>query len=212
MVYTLYLTNLCDCVLLGTSLADMLRNRSSQQQQQQSDSVPSWFAPKSNDKSYRSPWSDTAKRNQHVSLPHPNLDMILPLVTVALGVVLDITGYDLAIMSGHSVPLRLLALPLVMLGSVLTKTTMDSLPATPNADLVSSGPYSFTRNPFCVGVNCVVLGMGCLMNSVWMCLFGSLLLPIIQFLCIIRREEKVLHSRFGVRYEAYFDDTPRWFL
>ena len=72
-------------------------------------------------------------------------------------------------------------------------------------------PYSTTRNPMYMCL--VYLVFPCtavLLDSKWF----LYLMPFMFFyldLVIIPAEERLLGSLFGVEYEAYTDDVPRWF-
>jgi protein-S-isoprenylcysteine O-methyltransferase Ste14 len=74
--------------------------------------------------------------------------------------------------------------------------------------LLTSGPYRFTRNPIYVGEAAIWAG--------WAVLFGSL--PVTTGLAvlaglqagIVHLEERMLHKRWGVRYDHYRRQVPRW--
>ena len=89
------------------------------------------------------------------------------------------------------------------------KTTVD--PRTPEAatKLVTSGIYRITRNPMYVGMLLLLLAL-----SAWLAAASSLLPALAFFLSIdrgqIRREEECLRQIFGVAFETYANQVPRW--
>ena len=89
------------------------------------------------------------------------------------------------------------------------KTTVD--PRTPEAatTLVTSGIYRITRNPMYVGMLMLLLAL-----AAWLAAASSLLPALAFFLSIdrgqIRREEESLRQNFGVAFETYANQVPRW--
>ncbi len=76
-------------------------------------------------------------------------------------------------------------------------------------DLVTGGIYAHTRNPMYVGNVLILVGLAVASNS-WLCV--AVLIPAYVFVCvaIIAAEERYLRGRFGVDFEAYCQDVPRW--
>ena len=87
------------------------------------------------------------------------------------------------------------------------KTT--PVPIRPATTLVMSGPYRFTRNPMYVGLAIATLGCGRVLRTWWPLV---LLIPTIAIVneFVILPEERYLHRRFGVEYDAYARRVRRW--
>jgi protein-S-isoprenylcysteine O-methyltransferase Ste14 len=82
-------------------------------------------------------------------------------------------------------------------------------PGQPTAALVTTGPYSLTRNPIYLGFTLVFLGI-CLIAGSW---WGLVLTPVLALIVtrvIIRAEEAYLQTRFTVRYRDYLTRVRRW--
>ena len=83
------------------------------------------------------------------------------------------------------------------------------LPDKPASQLVSGGPFRFTRNPLYVAMT-----LGYLSASVWIGSTPSLLLLPLAILVlqkfVIAREEAYLTRRFGDEYLAYQRRVRRW--
>jgi protein-S-isoprenylcysteine O-methyltransferase Ste14/membrane protease YdiL (CAAX protease family) len=74
--------------------------------------------------------------------------------------------------------------------------------------LVTRGPYALVRHPMYLGVLLVGLG-GVLLYRTWTMVFVS-----IHFIGLMRRarqEEQVLAAEFGEQWQAYAQETPRFF-
>ena len=75
--------------------------------------------------------------------------------------------------------------------------------------LVTSGPFSFTRNPIYLGNTMLMIGIGLIAGIVWF----ILLAPIAAFATsklAIEREEQHLQTRFGKKYRDYRARVRRW--
>ncbi len=82
-------------------------------------------------------------------------------------------------------------------------------PSRPNAALVTTGLYAYSRNPMYIGQIILYTGLALGMSSRW----ALLLLP--AFIYYLRyyaigREEAYLKRRFGQAYEDYAAKVPRW--
>ncbi|HEX9129962.1 MAG TPA: isoprenylcysteine carboxylmethyltransferase family protein [Gemmatimonadaceae bacterium] len=77
------------------------------------------------------------------------------------------------------------------------------------SQLVTHGPYRFTRNPMYTGSTIVYLGGAALLDSAW----PVIVLPaVILFLVetVISREEMYLRDAFGAEYTGYAASVRRW--
>src|ERR1041384_2127921 len=101
----------------------------------------------------------------------------------------------------------------IAIGGVISfqraKTTVNPLKPENSASLVSSGVYTFTRNPMYLGMALVLLGWSAYLASV-----PTLLGPILFALSITRfqilPEERVLDKLFGAPYAEYKNKVRRW--
>ncbi len=79
----------------------------------------------------------------------------------------------------------------------------------PPQELVTTGPYRYTRNPQYVSNLGVMLGEALVFNSGGMLLYALLMWFLAQ-LFLVRWEEPHLTRRFGAAYVAYKRRVPRW--
>ena len=82
-------------------------------------------------------------------------------------------------------------------------------PGQPTSRLVTTGVFSFSRNPLYLGGICVLAGMALALNFPWVLL---MLLPslIACHYILIAPEERYLAVRFGKEYTAYAASVRRW--
>ena len=75
--------------------------------------------------------------------------------------------------------------------------------------LVTTGPFSFSRNPIYLGMAGILISSACFMQSL-----SALVIPVIFVLIIhktwIPHEEVKLKEKFGKDWENYAASTSRW--
>jgi protein-S-isoprenylcysteine O-methyltransferase Ste14 len=105
-----------------------------------------------------------------------------------------------------------LALGIVLAGwGVMTfrRAKTAIIPHQGASQLVTHGPYRFTRNPMYTGLTIAYLGGSALVNSAW----PVILLPAVIFILlktVISREEMYLRDAFGAEYTGYAASVRRW--
>ena len=82
-------------------------------------------------------------------------------------------------------------------------------PVLPTERLVVTGLYRHVRNPMYVGVVTVVLGQGLLIGSPRVLGYG-IVLWLIFHLFVLGYEEPTLRRSFGVEYDHFCRNVPRW--
>jgi protein-S-isoprenylcysteine O-methyltransferase Ste14 len=128
--------------------------------------------------------------NQLRPLPFPGVGAV---VVEVIGAALVVAGFSLMVW-----------------GVATFRRVMTAIfPNQPANELVTDGPYRFTRNPMYTGFTLVYVGGAFIMNTLW----PLILLPIVLgllFLLVIRREEAYLADAFGSQYVAYCQRVRRW--
>ena len=71
------------------------------------------------------------------------------------------------------------------------------------------GPYRFSRNPTYLGLALLTLGFSLVMNSLLM-LLGTIIAFHIVSIFIVRREEVLLHKKYGDEYVSYKSRVRPW--
>jgi protein-S-isoprenylcysteine O-methyltransferase Ste14 len=148
---------------------------------------------------------------------------VFPWPPVLLG-----CSFALAIALGASLPLpwppspiqELLSVTGLMLGggailidvmAVLTlrKAKTTFLPHRGSDHLVTSGPFSFSRNPIYLGNVLLLFGAGLFFGNIWFWLMALVDGALTQRLAILR-EEAHLASRFPAGWRNYAKKVRRW--
>ena len=79
----------------------------------------------------------------------------------------------------------------------------------PASTLVTDGPYRYSRNPGYVALSIVYVGVGLLLNNLWVLV---LLVPVLVAMHygVVLREERHLEKVFGEQYRQYKSRVRRW--
>jgi protein-S-isoprenylcysteine O-methyltransferase Ste14 len=85
------------------------------------------------------------------------------------------------------------------------------VPFNPPPQLVTSGPYAYTRNPMLTGVFALLLGFGIFFESVSLLFIFTPLFIFINFWELKAIEEPELVKRLGQEYIEYRKRTPMFF-
>lgn len=111
---------------------------------------------------------------------------------------------------------RLLGVPLIFLGSTFLLWASRGLTApggTPvhthgPTDLITGGPYRYSRHPIYVSALGIILGEAILLSHLGLVAYAGLAWGYIRVL--IGYEEKTLREEYGDAYEDYCESVPRW--
>jgi protein-S-isoprenylcysteine O-methyltransferase Ste14 len=137
------------------------------------------------------------------------------LAGLALGLVAD-AWHPLPVLPGAAARILggVLVAAGVLLGPVwgiatLRRAGTTVRPDRPSRQLVTAGPFRFSRNPLYLALTLLYAGVALLANA------GAALLLLIPILflmqrLVIRREEAYLARTFGTEYEAYRAAVRRW--
>ena len=86
-------------------------------------------------------------------------------------------------------------------------TTLD--PHGSVIEIVTSGPYRFSRNPIYLGFVCLLIGFPFIFRSYW----GLILSPVLMvslYQLVVKHEETYLEKKFGDMYTSYTSRVRRW--
>ncbi|HEY8033555.1 MAG TPA: isoprenylcysteine carboxylmethyltransferase family protein [Methylocella sp.] len=90
---------------------------------------------------------------------------------------------------------------------VRVKTHLDI--RKPATDIATSGIYGVSRNPLYIGMILLNIGIGCIVNSVWIFLLSAGLAAALQK-GVVEPEESYLEQKFGDKYLRYKAKVRRW--
>jgi protein-S-isoprenylcysteine O-methyltransferase Ste14 len=76
------------------------------------------------------------------------------------------------------------------------------------AELTTTGPYAYTRNPLYLGSMIIAAGFGVAARNWWLGA-GMLAMFLIIYIPVIRFEEELLRGLFPADFDAYFARVPR---
>jgi protein-S-isoprenylcysteine O-methyltransferase Ste14 len=113
---------------------------------------------------------------------------------------------------------RILGWPLLSSGILLFGWFRRALgdagtPANPYksvSQLVTGGPFRYTRNPGYIAMAMIYTGIASLANALWAVILLPVALIVVQR-GVIEREERYLERKFGEEYMRYKAQVRRWF-
>lgn len=89
------------------------------------------------------------------------------------------------------------------------KARTTTIPGRASNELITSGPYQFSRNPMYVGLSIAYLGEAGLLRQTWPILLLPLTLAYLNWI-VIPVEEGRLREVFGNAYQEYCSRVRRW--
>ena len=100
-----------------------------------------------------------------------------------------------------------------MLWSILyfIKVKGTPVPFNPPPKLVTTGPYSYIRNPMLSGVFILMFGFGIFFRSISLVFIFTPLFVLLNFLELKAIEEPELENRLGKDYSKYKKRVPMFF-
>jgi len=78
-----------------------------------------------------------------------------------------------------------------------------------HSDHLKNGPYSHSRNPKYVGLGVLLIGLGLILNSVFVT-FSSILSIVIIHFFLLPKEEALMSKRHGDVYHEYKKKVRKW--
>jgi protein-S-isoprenylcysteine O-methyltransferase Ste14 len=93
--------------------------------------------------------------------------------------------------------------------TLFRKARTTTVPGQVSANLVTSGPYRFSRNPMYVGLSLAYLGEAGLLKQVWPVAVLPLVIIYLNWV-VIPLEEARLREVFGDAYRSYCERVRRW--
>ena len=93
--------------------------------------------------------------------------------------------------------------------SIFRRRHTTTVPFVRSTELVTSGPYRFSRNPMYVSLTLMYLGEAAVLAQAWP--LATLILVVVYVNgVVIPYEESRLRAAFGADYEAYGRQVRRW--
>ena len=101
-------------------------------------------------------------------------------------------------------------LAIALLGALALRRAGTAIPPNrPTTELVTDGPYRWSRNPLYLALTLIYAGVGLIADDLWILV---LLVPLLLLLHwgVVVREERYLEAKFGEAYRRYKQRVRRW--
>lgn len=139
------------------------------------------------------------------NIPVPEM-FIVPLL---LGVTADFLSPRILIENG--IVAMTLGIPLLASGILIAlgaAREFRSEDVESHTELITTGPYAWSRNPMYLAWTLIYIGAICIINSVWLLLLLPVALVLTHF--VVLREEKKLEETFEDNYSRYRQSVRRY--
>jgi len=106
--------------------------------------------------------------------------------------------------------LILAGLAIALWGALALRRAGTAIPPNrPTTELVTDGPYRWSRNPLYLALTLIYAGVGLIADDLWILV---LLVPLLLLLHwgVVVREERYLEAKFGEAYRRYKQRVRRW--
>ena len=106
--------------------------------------------------------------------------------------------------------LILAGLAIALLGALALRRAGTAIPPNrPTTELVTDGPYRYSRNPLYLALTLIYAGVGLIADDLWILILLVPLLLLIHWGVVVR-EERYLEAKFGEAYRRYKERVRRW--
>ncbi len=112
----------------------------------------------------------------------------------------------------YPVGITVIILSFVVFGMVLREFSASSSSVDhrrPTTEVISSGPFRYSRNPIYVSMTMLCTGIAMVTNNLWILVMMIPAVLVIHYLVIIK-EEAFLEEKFGDEYRRYCASVRRW--
>jgi protein-S-isoprenylcysteine O-methyltransferase Ste14 len=140
---------------------------------------------------------------------HPPILLLIHLIAVyLLNRLLPLEIPNFLVWAGYLLVLIGLGFAFVAVSQFIrAHTTLD--PHGSVKEIVSNGPYRFSRNPIYLGFVCLLIGFPFIFRTYWGLLLSPLFIVLMNAL-VIQNEEAYLEKKFGETYTSYKSRVRRW--
>jgi protein-S-isoprenylcysteine O-methyltransferase Ste14 len=142
----------------------------------------------------------------------------VPLLTILLGVALkrlcpSKLKFNLSCLSRYGIGGAIVGVAVLGLGLypviLLRRSGQSENPWTTTTEIVTRGPFGFSRNPLYLQMILGCIGFAIMLRNVWILLLTPLAAWALQVLAILP-EEAYLERKFGESYRSYKRRVRRW--
>jgi len=154
---------------------------------------------------------DEDKNGASVKIPPPIVFTFFMLIAYGLHYFLavDISSLSFFLYFGYFfVTLGLVSLLIASISFRRAQTNIK--PWKPTTRIISSGLFAYSRNPIYLAFCAITIGIGFIVNNLWIVL-SFIPSIVVIFFTTIKKEEAYLANKFGQEYLAYKEKVRRWF-
>ncbi len=150
------------------------------------------------------------KKGASVKFPPPIVFILFMLIAYVIHYMVTIEVGNMSLILYLGSFFVMLGFAVLLVASISFKRHQTSIkPWKPTTQIISSGLFSYSRNPIYLSFCIVTIGVGLILNSLWVTL-SFIPSIIVIFYNVIQKEEKYLENKFGQDYLLYKEKVRRW--
>ena len=150
------------------------------------------------------------KKGAAVRFPPPLIFIICMLIGYTVHRILPVAfPYPLIFMYIGGMLALLSLLCVFYLSRVFNRLKTHIEPWKPTSAIISTGLYAYSRNPIYVAFAVFSMGIGFMINSLWI-VMSFLPALMVVYVLAIKKEEMYLEKKFGEEYLKYKNNVRRW--
>ncbi|VAW94793.1 hypothetical protein MNBD_GAMMA21-2540 [hydrothermal vent metagenome] len=151
------------------------------------------------------------KKGASVKFPPPLVFLLFMLIAYGLHTFSAIEVSNLSSFRYVGYFFVALGLASMLMASISFKRAQTNIkPWKPTTQIITSGLFAYSRNPIYVALCMITIGIGLIVNNLWISL-SFIPSIVVIFYTAIRKEEVYLENKFGQDYLAYKQKVRRWF-
>lgn len=145
-----------------------------------------------------------------VKFPPPLIFLILMIAAYGVHYIWPISLPSSLILKFIGVKLIILGFCIIIIAATSFKRVETSIePWKPTTAIISTGIFAYSRNPIYVAFCLITIGIGVVLNNVWMVLCTAPSALLVYYVAI-KKEEAYLEQKFGEEYVQYKNKVRRW--
>ena len=153
---------------------------------------------------------DNDESGASVKFPPPIVFILFMLMAYGLHYFLTVQIANMSSLLYIGLFFVVLGFAILFIASYSFKRAQTNIePWKPTTKIISSGIFAYSRNPMYVAFCIITIGIGVILNSLWVTLSFVPSIVVIFFIAI-KKEESYLEGKFGEEYLQYKSKVRRW--
>ena len=154
--------------------------------------------------------SEDDQRGAGVKFPPPLVVLLTLIVAYGAHYIFPLhLGAPHAVRILGIIPITVAISLVIYIARIFAQAETNIEPWKPTTEIITSGVFAYSRNPIYAGFCLIPIGLGLLLNSIWL-LISFVPMAFIIYHVAIKHEEAYLEKKFADEYSVYKKHVRRW--